>query len=169
MKIKPITPEKKKMETMITNQEFANLYNCLNEILNITIKKNIGTAKAETLVLRGWNNEQIKIFITNKRKLQEHFTDLTEQEKALAGRREKVAKQFKQLKLQETLSETDKKELDDIVLQLTTINEQHRALFDTCVPLPEMVMIKNSEIKDFEFTGNNYMSAFWQYLVDLDT
>lgn len=152
--------------TQITNKEWNNLFNCLVALPGTLIQVNLGTTADPQLLQRGWTSSQISVFQHNKKLLKEHNDKLVEKQQYLDKlRKQSISKVIAEISTKKKLAVATG---DKAIANITELQQEHAELLQKKVQLPEMKKIPASEIKDYEFTGNEFIGAFWEWLVDLD-
>lgn len=151
----------------VSNKEWNNLFNCLVALPGTDIRVNLGTPADPQLLQRGWTSKQISVFQRNKALLKKHNATLVEKQQYI----DKLRKQSISSVINEVTTgskKLKKKTVSTSIENLTQLQSEHRELLMTEVELPELEKIPASEMKDYEFTGNEFIGAFWEYMVDLD-
>jgi len=150
----------------ITNKEWNNLFNCLIALPGTLIQVNLGTTADPQLLQRGWTSSQISVFQHNKKLLKDHNDKLVEKQQYLDKlRKESISKVLSQIPTKKGLQ---KATADKSIANIGELQAEHAALLQAKVELPAMKKIAGSEIENYEFTGNEFIGAFWEWLVDLD-
>lgn len=148
----------------ITNQEWNHLFNCLQQLPGTLIQVNVGTVNDPQLVQRGWTHKQIALFRENRNRLEKHNKTLVEKQEYLDGLKKKS---ISKVLAQASTKKAVKKETGDTAIQnLTELIEEHTKLLNEKVELPVLQKMPASELEKFELTGNQFIGAFWEWLVD---
>jgi hypothetical protein len=143
---------------LITNIEWANLFNCMKAMPGSRIQKNMGTAFEPLMAERGWTSKHISVFRENRKKLEEHFEELFEKENNLKSLRERITK--------EALGKSSSSEALRSASNYMELKTEMDELKDEKLALPVLEKIAASEIQGYEITGNDYIGAFWEWCVD---
>lgn len=156
-------PEVKLSGKMVPNSIFINIYNALETIPQAQLTINVGSAKHETHVSRGWRGDQLAIFHRNKMKLKSHFDELAVQEKNVEQlKRDSARKAIK------AVSDKSNRRLSNEVDNLTEVIGQWEKTKNQMVPLPELEKIPFSEIQDLEISNTPFMGVMLEYIFDLE-
>lgn len=150
----------------ITNKEWNNLFNCLIALPGTLIQVNLGTPADPQLLQRGWTSSQISVFQHNKKLLKDHNDKLVEKQQYLDKlRKQSISKVVTQIATKKTLQ---KATAEKAIANIGELQAEHAELLQAKVELPALKKIAASEIRNYEFTGNEFIGAFWEWLVDLD-
>lgn len=149
---------------MITLREYAQCYAFIDALPKTTIQKSVGK---DQLVVRGFDSQQMKKLIANKRILKEEATRLQEMETAMVEAKNKIATSALR-NLKSKMTPAEEKKANEALEEMRKLQASFDAEANIKVPLPELDKIDAGEIEGWEFSNNPFTNVFWEYMVNFE-